>query len=1684
MRGDSFLLGWRGYRSSVTKPSLFLITGCFLMTIPVVADGTCGFPPYPATFVETFGDLKNASWPICQAGDPPPSCTCTGLFDPLHCGTPVISRGYELVDPMCDPTSTSCAVAVTIDVTQPGIEDSEVSWDPDPSPTPLVYWWDDRTLAPNCFWQTCISQFYNPKPDFTCGFSGSGGRIRSDTYQVKRTFGGVTCGNAVSTLEAARLYTCPTSGTCNGNTFPINGIGGSGMAASIGCPVTPPMEDGDCRETTGGDGSVRVGGGGSGKSVTGSGPGATLSFHANGAGGVAMPGTAAWRTTLGRHWSHDYAERIVEDPDETRVWLITKKATFREFSSPDGSGVYQTVAPGDEKRTLTWLGVGLGWELESLDGTLQTFDSNGLWLETQDPNGNLTTATYVSGELTTVTFADGRSETFNYHASGKLASITENGVGGGTRTWTYTWLGHDLTDIGRPDGTALQFRYSPMFPGYMIREYLIGTDGSVRVRGAWWYASTNPNGDVFRSWRGAESWGDAGAVDKYELSYDTPGAPTQTTVLGPTGTNTIYTIDRSEAKPRVTARSGSCPLCGTGPDTNFTYGDAANPHSPTSMTDANGNITTIAYNTSGAPTQRIEAPGQPEEQVTDWEYNDSNFPAKPTKELLESVGGSPQGRFTTFVYDSDGNVTTRTIDGVENGSAFTHSTVTAYNSAGQPTSINPPGTFSPSDETTFTYDPTRGNLLPLTRTDPIGTTTFEYDAFNRRTAVIDANGLRTETTYDDLDRVTSVTQKGATAPEDLVTTYEYNVFGDLFRVILPEGNLLEYGYDSAGRLTSVERKPDAATKAERTIYILDGAGNRTNEKLQAWETGAWVTKSETDFQYSSECRLNKTIRDPNGVPATTEYDYDCNGNLTKIWDANHDSAGKTNPASTEYAYDALDRIETVSQPWTGTGGGNAVTTYGYDVQDHLVSVTDAEGNQTQYEYSDRDLLTKETSPVSGMTTHAYNEHGELTSTTDARGVTVTRAVDGADRITAVTYPASPTLDTTYSYGSTPAQFDVGRLTAITRNSQSISYTYDRFGRTLQDGDLTYAYDKNGNRTGVTYPGSILATYTHDFADRQVSLTVDDGSGPLLIASNATYLPSGPLTALDLANGLNETRTFDGRYFPDLIQAGVDFSWDAANDHVGNITSISSGRCSNLFIENTTYAAGTTEEACRTISTGAAVVVDTASEVRFEAGERISIANDFSVTNGSTFTAAIVPAMSTMETYTYAYQDYQYFLTQGDGPWGTRAWTYDKIGNRLTEDQSGTVDTYSYTSNGSGNTPLLASISLGTGGTRNFTYGPAGHMTQVDSGGAIDLTIDEASRMSGIDSSGGTESVDMLYDGRSFLTSIEKAISGPDLATTKPTYSSEGLLRCLERQENSLATPENTYYFYLAGRPVAQLLADGVTSTWTYLTTDHLGTPILASDSLGETVWQGPLEPFGRDWLAGTGSGATENGMFLRFPGQWDDGRWEDAASAAAMNYNVHRWYGYPTGRYGRPDPLGVAAGPALYPYAASAPTRLIDPLGLAVELYCHEVGAGGGSAHQVAGALGYKHCFVRVTCDCVEEGGPFDLRLEVRGRDNGLGEIPSAPPQFAEGHNAERVPISPADSDGSDCATERCILQLYYDIREEGFEYPITGFRYGPNSNTFTDDLLRGCGTTNIDWPDGVTPFNPPGGERIPRIVP
>ena len=1448
---------------------------------------------------------------------------------------PAESTGYfiELASPGCNPSLGSCQTKIHALATNPGVADMVAEDTLAGSPTPRADW----HLCSNA---AC------PK-EITCGESGFGGKINADNLDTTLTLP-LTCAQARTFNTSVKIRVCSTAcpfsqiidipapvlASAIGCAQPLFGAcsesgGETSGAASLSCKDCHPMGgDAGCSSS---DGNLSC--------VPWAAGNAQLRYAGSGVGGDNLPGTTAWRTILGRFWSHDYAERIVVDldtPAPGHVWLLTRFGTFREYSNLAAGGglrLYQNRAPSDEFRQLYFDTATSGWQLKSLNGRTDFFRSDGLWDKTelaQDPT-HPTQATYNgSNQLITVSFPDGRADSFTYNPSGKLETITTVPVAGSgtpTRTWTLTWSGDELIEVLRPDGKRWVFTYDSGRPGYLLRIDLASGPDWRNMASFSYLAGTNL---VENSWRGDPSFSGPNAVDKTTFAYTNPSLPTQivvtSTVSGSFNRATTYVVGRDtvSTKPKVTSIQGTCPTCGLSPTTTFAYA-GSNPLLPSSMTDAKGTRTDYTYNGDGRMLTKDEAANVPAvRRITTYTYGETNFPGLVTKLEVPSTSGGSNLRSTSFAFDdTTGRLVSRTVDGFEAGAALPAGyKVTSYtnNSSGEVLTVDPPG-FGTGDTTTFTYLASRNDHVPATRTDPnppgLAVTTFGYDGLNRRTSVTDPNGIETTTLYDELDRVLEVKQKGITADpnDDQVTSYTYNDFKDLFCTKLPNGNGIQYDYDTARRLVAVVRGTaigtptptaclDVAQPRERTAYTLDIAGNRIEESLERWNPGTstWDSDSKTAYVYT--CHLDKVTQGAGSSTTTvTEYCHDLNDNLEKVWDGNHPKASNPSTPTQLYEYDELNRLKKVT---VGVGTPNvAATNYTYDNQDHLASVTDAEGNLTSYTTSDRDLLTQEVSPVSGTTNHEYNEHGELKKTTDARSMVRDRTVDAADRVTQETFGSAgtpdPTLTIGYSYGSTPAQFNVGRLTGITRNAQTVSYTYDPFGRTLQDGALVYEYDKNGNRKKVTYPGgTISAGYTFDALDRPAGLTYDAGGGPQTLVSQVAYRALGPLSSLKLGTtpGLMETRTWDSRYFVDRIQAGSLMDWDYTLDAIGNPTAIAGA------------------------------------------------------TNGVSFSP------------TFGYQDSLYFLTQGNGPWGTRSWTYDKIGNRLTvARQSEPTQTYGYT----GHNPRLQTVTPAQGwgtGSWSLAYDPAGNQTQLqefnNEGPAPEQTtffeVAADGRMSALrvsPTSAGPTRTDMIYDGRGFLRQANATVSPPgDFISVTPVYSSDGTLyaRTEQRQWSggtggngeddptvTMASTDTTQLFYFAGRPVAQLTN---ASELFYLTTDHLGTPVLATDAAGAVAWAGALEPFGSTWTASIGNPDPEDPpgpsptpqlsagkFFLRYPGQWVSDAFRVTSTQQDVYYNLHRWYEPSTGRYTRVDPLGTTSSKP-YLYTGNSPTRFVDPLGL------------------------------------------------------------------------------------------------------------------------------------------------------------
>ncbi|NLN12287.1 MAG: RHS repeat protein, partial [Acidobacteria bacterium] len=678
------------------------------------------------------------------------------------------------------------------------------------------------------------------------------------------------------------------------------------------CKEPPPVHGCGEGEDGAGAGACCFGPGG-GTPPTGGGPavgpaghGTYLRYQAGGVGNAGFPGAAAWSAALGRNWSHEFAERIVpETPgDPGTVWLLTRWGTFRKFSGLN-DGVYTVRVPSDEYRRLEW--TGSGWQLHELDGTLHTFDSSGRWLSTLPRNGHGPgwVGIYNGNALVRVNFPDGRHEEFEYHASGRLRRIIQVGRESTlSRTWELTWDGDDLERIDRPDGSAWSFGYdSAVHPGYLTRMTLIGAGGGPgRVEGAWEFDSS---GNVVRTWKGAESFTDPAAVEKWELAYDDPAQPSQTTVIPPEGTPIVFVYDRDPAspKPRLRTIEGDCPFCGTSPGTIYHYDHPApNQMRPSKVESARvlgGErlATEYDYSAYGRPVRKTEIANNPLAhpdlpRVTEWSY-DPLYPALVTEVRGPFVEGTVPTRIVSYQYDpATGDLVGMRQEGQEEGADFPPAApgvldlTTSYtrSSAGQPLTVDPPG-YGTDDVTTFLYGVSGANgLLASERSDPLaGTTWFGYDAFNRRTHVTNPNLEETVTAYDALDRVVSVT---ATGPPALVTTYHYSPLGDLFCLVLPRGNAIEYVHDGAGRLVAELRGQAVAAPAwpscldpgeprERRLWTLDGAGQRTKEKLQRDEGGGgdlWVDHAETSWVYQGRCHLEKTIEAP-GRPeeAVTEY---------------------------------------------------------------------------------------------------------------------------------------------------------------------------------------------------------------------------------------------------------------------------------------------------------------------------------------------------------------------------------------------------------------------------------------------------------------------------------------------------------------------------------------------------------------------------------------------------------------------------------------------------------------------------------------------------------------------------------------------------------------------------------------------------------------------------------------------
>jgi RHS repeat-associated protein len=268
----------------------------------------------------------------------------------------------------------------------------------------------------------------------------------------------------------------------------------------------------------------------------------------------------------------------------------------------------------------------------------------------------------------------------------------------------------------------------------------------------------------------------------------------------------------------------------------------------------------------------------------------------------------------------------------------------------------------------------------------------------------------------------------------------------------------------------------------------------------------------------------------------TSYNFDNQGRLASITDRNNNTTALTYTGSL---------LTGISDP------SGRIYSFVYDGNGHLLSVTDPLQRKIQFGYDTNGVLTSTTDAAGKVTSYNYDSNDRLASVTDANSHTeVGLTYDNLGRV--VTSQDAYGNSTSFTYNQ-----DTGQTTITDPNSNSTLYSYDASYRYigLQDlygyssllsydvaNDVTGSTDKNGNATHYQYDGMGNVTQITDANNGTINLTYNSNNDPLTITNQRGFTTT---FAYD-GNGNLQTITDAGN------PAGVT---TLSHDQYGQVTSL-------------------------------------------------------------------------------------------------------------------------------------------------------------------------------------------------------------------------------------------------------------------------------------------------------------------------------------------------------------------------------------------------------------------------------------------------------------------------------------------------------------------------------------------------
>ena len=821
-------------------------------------------------------------------------------------------------------------------------------------------------------------------------------------------------------------------------------------------------------------------------------------------------GAEGIKGAFGYGWTSSFSDHLVVNKTSKVTTLYQANGSTVPFTEGTGGAF---TAPAWTQDTLSGT-EGTGYTLTLARQVKYKFVGGSGRLESvTDRDGNATTLTYNgSSQLTTITDPTSRAIKLAYNGEGLVESAEDPMK----HVVKYTYEGGNLKNVTQPAEAGFRWRFK--YDGsHQMTEMLDGREGKTTNEYNGSHQVTlqkDPAGrelsfeyEAFHTKITNKTTGSV--TDEHFTSNDEPfsvtrgfgttSATTESFAYNAGGYVTSVT-DGDEHTTTYGYNSANDRTSMVDPNKNETKWTYNATHDVETMTTPKGETTTIKREAHGNP-ETIERPApESKTQITKYKY-------KTTGEL-ESVE-DPLKRITKYEYDTHGNRTVE-ID------PLTDKRTWEYNEDSQETAtVSPRGHVKAGEEAKYTTKIERdAQGRPLKITDPlVHTTKYTYDGDGNVKTVTDGNSHTTTYTYNADNQPVKVE-----APNKAITETEYDGAGQVTSQADGNKNTTKYKRNSVEEVTEVT---DPLGRVTKKTY--DAAGN-----LKTLEDPA---KRTTTYKYDPANRLTE-VSYSSGKPATVTYEYDKDGDRTKMVDGT---------GTTKYTYDQLDRLtesenghkevskyeyDLANEQTKITYPNKKAVTRAFDTAGRLEKVTDWSSNVTKFTYNadSEQLTTLFPTATKDKDEYAYNEADQMTEakmlketelaslvyTRDNNGQlkkTTSKGLPGVE-ITENTYDENNRLTKSgseYKYDAANNATTIGAGTyKYNKASQletgpSLTYTYDELGERTKTkpttgSATTYGYDQAGNLTSVERPkegekAEIKDTYAYDGNGLRASQTI-------------------------------------------------------------------------------------------------------------------------------------------------------------------------------------------------------------------------------------------------------------------------------------------------------------------------------------------------------------------------------------------------------------------------------------------------------------------------------------------------------------------------------------------------------------------------------------------------------------------